>query len=55
MLLRKERSYAEVYNDLDGEIVNLFRAMSGTVRVSLLKNLMSLSVTLPDPVCTWIS
>ncbi len=27
MLLRKPRSYAEVYNDLDGEIVNVFRVM----------------------------
>lgn len=25
VLLKKDRSYAEIYNDLDGEIVNLFR------------------------------
>lgn len=25
VLMRKERSYAEIYNDMDGEVVNLFR------------------------------
>jgi DNA adenine methylase len=27
ILLRKQRSYAEIYNDLDGEVVNLFRML----------------------------
>lgn len=27
VLLQKERTYAEIYNDLDGEIVNLFRVL----------------------------
>lgn len=27
VLIRKPRSYAEVYNDLDGEVVNLFRVL----------------------------
>lgn len=27
MLLKKQRSFAEVYNDLDGDVVNVFRVM----------------------------
>jgi DNA adenine methylase len=27
VLLRKERAYSEVYNDLDGDVVNLFRVL----------------------------
>lgn len=29
VLMRKERAYAEVWNDLDGEVVNLFRVLRG--------------------------
>ncbi len=33
VLLRKPRAYAEVYNDLDGEVVNLFRVLqNGSAR-----------------------
>lgn len=41
ILLRKPRSYAEVYNDLDGEIVNLFRVVRD--RGDDLANLLALT------------
>lgn len=39
VLLQKDRAYAEVYNDLDGEIVNLFRIVQ-TNRRRLMRGLM---------------
>lgn len=43
VLLRKPRSYAEVYNDLDGEIVNLFRVLRNSNQARDLVRLVELT------------
>ncbi|HWW99624.1 DNA adenine methylase [Collimonas sp.] len=43
VLLQKERSYAEVYNDLDGEIVNLFRVLQNPGQSAKLVELLRLT------------
>lgn len=39
VLLRKPRAYAEVYNDLDGEVVNLFRVLRSDQAARLIEKL----------------
>lgn len=43
VLLRKERSYAEVYNDLAGEIVNVFRVLRNPSQARELERLLKLT------------
>jgi DNA adenine methylase len=43
VLLRKERSYAEVYNDLDEEAVNLFRVLQEPLKAARLHQLLELT------------
>ena len=43
VLLRKPRSYAEVYNDMDGEIVNVFRVLRNPTQARELERLLRLT------------
>lgn len=43
VLLRKARVYSEVYNDLDGEIVNVFRVLQDPEKAARLRELLHLT------------
>lgn len=43
VLLRKQRSFSEVYNDLDGEVVNLFRVLRNPSQARELGRLVRLT------------
>ncbi len=43
VLLRKPRCYAEVYNDLDGEVVNVFRVLRNPTQARELERLLRLT------------
>ncbi|WP_392559318.1 DNA adenine methylase [Orbus mooreae] len=51
VLLRKPRSYAEVYNDVDGEIVNLFRVLQNKEQRERLQELCILTPYHRDEFC----
>jgi DNA adenine methylase len=43
VLLQKQRSYCEVYNDLDGEVVNVFSVLRDTVSAARLREMLELT------------
>jgi DNA adenine methylase len=43
VLMRKPRAYAEVYNDLNGEVVNVFRVLRDSVQAERLTQLLRLT------------
>jgi len=43
VLMRKPRSYAEVYNDLDSEVVNVFRVLRNPLTAKQLRELLTLT------------
>jgi DNA adenine methylase len=43
VLMRKPRTYSEVYNDLDGEVVNLFRVLQQPLLAARLRELLTLT------------
>jgi DNA adenine methylase len=43
VLLRKQRSYSEIYNDLDGEVVNLFRVVRDPMQGRELVRMLTLT------------
>lgn len=43
VLMRKPRAYAEIYNDLDGEIVNVFRVLQNPMLACCLRQMLELT------------
>ena len=43
VLMHKPRSYAEIYNDLDGEVVNVFRVLQDSKKAQRLERLLRLT------------